>query len=98
MNNGTSGEYASIEVQGATGCSSMARSLQSTLSTWPSARRNMRWQSARPAAGPGGPETIPWASRRLNYSTRQGGKAILDHSQCDQLLIRPTVSQATAGG
>src|SRR5262249_61758050 len=47
---------------------------------------------------PGRPETIEWASRRLIYSTGQGGKAILNHSMCDQLLIGPTVTQTGGYG
>jgi hypothetical protein len=42
----------------------------------------------------GRPETIEWASGRMNYSTGQGGLAIQNHSLVDHLVIGPTVTQA----
>jgi hypothetical protein len=45
-------------------------------------------------SAPGRPETIEWASGRLNYSTGQGGQAIQNHSLADHLVIGPTVTQA----
>jgi hypothetical protein len=42
----------------------------------------------------GQPETIEWASGRMNYSTRQGGQAIQNHAMADHLVIGPTVTQA----
>jgi hypothetical protein len=42
----------------------------------------------------GRPETVEWASGRMNYSTKQGGQAIQNHSLADHLLIGPTVTQA----
>src|SRR5215831_11203562 len=42
----------------------------------------------------GQPETIEWASGRMNYSTGQGGQAIQNYSLVDHLVIGPTVTQA----
>jgi hypothetical protein len=38
------------------------------------------------------PETVEWASGRMNYSTLQGGQLIQNHALVDHLLIGPTVT------
>jgi hypothetical protein len=45
-------------------------------------------------SAPGQPETVEWASGRMNYSTKQGGQAIGNPSLADHLLIGPTVTQS----
>jgi len=45
-------------------------------------------------SSPGQPETVEWASGRMNYSTGQGGQAIDGPSLAHHLLIGPTVTQA----
>ena len=42
----------------------------------------------------GRPETIEWASGRMNFSTGQSGQAIQNPSLVDHLVIGPTVTQA----
>jgi hypothetical protein len=44
-------------------------------------------------SAPGRPETVEWASGRMNYSTGQGGQAIQNYSLVDHLVIGPTVTQ-----
>jgi hypothetical protein len=94
MNNGDGGEYAGIEVQGRNRV--FIDGTVTAVNTLDMALGAPKYALAIRQAGssPGRPETIEWASGRLNYSTGQGGKAILNHSQCDQLLIGPTVTQA----
>jgi hypothetical protein len=44
-------------------------------------------------SAPGQPETVEWASGRMNYSTGQSGQAILNHSLCDNLMLGDSVTQ-----
>jgi len=48
----------------------------------------------RAGSAGGRPETIEWASGRMNFSTGQGGQAIRNPSLVDHLVIGPTVTQA----
>ncbi len=94
MNNGAGGEYAGIRVQGNNrvfidGTTVMVNNLDVSAGA-PKYSLGINVTGS----APGQPETIEWASGRMNYSTRQGGQAIQNHTLADHLVIGPTVTQA----
>jgi hypothetical protein len=94
MNHGAGGEYAGIRIQGQNrvfidGTIVMVNALDVSAGA---PKYSLGIDEI--GSAPGRPETIEWASGRLNYSTGQGGQAIQNHSLADQLVIGPTVTQA----
>ncbi len=94
MNHGAGGEFAGIRVRGQNrvfidGTIVMVNKLDVSAGA-PKYSLGIN----EIGSAPGKPETIEWASGRMNYSTRQGGQAIQNHSLVDHLVIGPTVTQA----
>ena len=94
MNNGTGGEYAGIRVRGRNrvfidGTTVIVNNLDA-----PAGAPKYSLGIGEIGSAPGQPETIEWASGRMNYSTGQGGQAIQNSSLVDHLVIGPTVTQA----
>jgi len=94
MNNGAGGEYAGIRVRGRNrvfidGTTVVVNNLDASAGAPKYALGIDQTGSAL-----GQPETIEWASGRMNYSTGQGGQAIQNYSLVDHLVIGPTVTQA----
>jgi hypothetical protein len=93
-NQGLGGEFAGIRVSGQNrvfidGTAVMVNTLDATAGA-PKYALALGPQGS----APGRPETIEWASGRMNYSTGQGGQAVLNPAVPDHLLIGPTVTQA----
>jgi hypothetical protein len=93
-NQGPGGEFAGIRVTGQNrvfidGTAVMVNNLDATAGA-PKYALALGPQGS----APGRPETIEWASGRMNYSTGQGGQAVLNPAVPDHLLIGPTVTQA----
>jgi hypothetical protein len=94
MNQGQGGEFAGIRVQGQNrvfidGTAVMVNTLDATAGA-----PKYALALGQQGSAPGHPETVEWASGRMNYSTGQGGQAVLGHELADHLLIGPTVTQA----
>jgi hypothetical protein len=94
MNQGQGGEFAGVRVQGQNrvfidGTAVMVNTLDATAG----APKYALYLAAQGSAS-GHPETVEWASGRMNYSTGQGGQAVLGNTLADHLLIGPTVTQA----
>jgi hypothetical protein len=93
-NQGHGGEFAGIRVTGQNrvfidGTAVMVNNLDATAGA-PKYALALGPQGS----APGRPETIEWASGRMNYSTGQDGQAVLNPDVPDHLLIGPTVTQA----
>jgi hypothetical protein len=94
MNKGAGGEYAGIRVQGRNrvfidGTTVIVNNLDASTGA-----PKYSLGIDQIGSAPGQPETIEWASGRMNYSTGQGGQAIQNPSLVDHLVIGPTVTQA----
>ena len=92
--NHAGGEYAGIRVQGRNrvfidGTTVMVNRVDVGTG---SPKYSLAIDQAGSAGGQ--PETIEWASGRMNFSTGQGGQAIQNPSLVDHLVIGPTVTQA----
>ena len=94
-NGGAGGDYAGIRVQGQNrvfidGTTVMVNTLDAAAGA-PKYSLCLQQAGSQKAQ----PETVEWASGRMNYSTGQHGEAIHNHSQCDHLLIGTTVTQVS---
>jgi hypothetical protein len=94
MNHGAGGEYAGIRVRGQNRVFIDGTTVMVNKLDVPAGAPKYSLGINETGSAPGKPETIEWASGRLNYSTGQGGQAIQNHSLADHLLIGPTVTQA----
>jgi hypothetical protein len=94
MNHGAGGEYAGIRVRGQNRVFIDGTTVMVNTLDVPAGAPKYSLGINETGSAPGRPETIEWASGRLNYSTGQGGQAIQNHSLADHLLIGPTVTQA----
>lgn len=93
-NRGTGGDFAGIRVRGKNrvfidGTTVMVNTLDAAAGA-PKYSLYLQQAGSRNAH----PETVEWASGRMNYSTGQRGEAIHNYSLCDHLLIGTTVTQA----
>jgi hypothetical protein len=93
-NGGAGGDFAGIRVQGQNrvfidGTAVMVNTVDAAAGA---PKYSLYLQQAGSADAQ--PETVEWASGRMNYSTGQQGEAIHNHSLCDHLLIGITVTQA----
>jgi hypothetical protein len=94
MGGGEGGEFAGIRVQGRNRVFIDGTAVVvNTLDTKAGAPKYALGLDAIGSA-PGQPETVEWASGRMNYSTKQRGQAIKNPTLADHLLIGPTVTQA----
>jgi hypothetical protein len=93
-NRGAGGDYAGIRVQGQNRVFIDATTVM--VNTLDAAAGAPKYALYLQQAGSqhAQPETVDWASGRMNYSTGQRGEAIHNHSLCDHLLIGSTVTQA----
>jgi hypothetical protein len=94
MGGGAGGEFAGIRVQGRNRV--FIDGTMVVVNTLDAKAGAPKYALGLDATGsaPGQPETVEWASGRMNYSTQQGGQAIDHPSLADHLLIGPTVTQA----
>ena len=93
-NGGSGGEYAGIRVRGRNrvfidGTTVMVNTLDASAGA---PKYALGINSIGTASGQ--PETVEWASGRMNYSTGQDGQAIQNSALVDHLVIGPTVTQA----
>jgi hypothetical protein len=91
---GSGGEYAGIRVRGRNrvfidGTTVMVNTLDASTGA-----PKYALGISSIGSGPGQPETIEWASGRMNFSTGQSGQAIQNSTLVDHLVIGPTVTQA----
>jgi len=93
MNHGAGGEFAGIRVQGRNRVFIDGTTVMVNKLDVPAGAPKYSLGISESGSAPGRPETIEWASGRMNYSTRQGGQAIQNPSLADHLLIGPTVTQ-----
>jgi hypothetical protein len=94
MNHGAGGEFAGIRVRGQNRVFVDGTTVMVNTLDVPAGAPKYSLGINETGSAPGRPETIEWASGRLNYSTGQGGQAIQNHSLADHLVIGPTVTQA----
>jgi hypothetical protein len=94
MNHGAGGEFAGIRVRGQNRVFVDGTTVMVNKLDVPAGAPKYSLGINETGSAPGRPETIEWASGRLNYSTGQGGQAIQNHSLADHLVIGPTVTQA----
>jgi hypothetical protein len=88
------GEYAGIRVRGRNRVFIDGTTVMVNTLDVPAGAPKYSLGINRARSAPGRPETIEWASGRMNYPTGQGGRAIQNHSIVDHLAIGPTVTQA----
>jgi hypothetical protein len=96
QNGGLGGNFGGIEIRGRNRVF-MAGVITAVSKTDISAGAPKYALILRRAGSAGGrPETVEWASGRMNYSTGQGGDEILNRGTVDLLAVGPTVT--VAGG
>ena len=92
-NHGQGGEFAGIEVRGQNRVFISGTITAVSTTDDPSGAPKYSLALRQSGSAPGQPETVEWASGRMNYSTGQSGQAILNHSLCDNLMLGETVTQ-----
>jgi hypothetical protein len=97
--NHAGGEYAGIRVRGRNrvfidGTTVMVNNGDVKVGTVKAGAPKYSLGIDRAGSAGGQPETIEWASGRMNFSTEQSGQAIQNPSLVDHLVIGPTVTQA----
>ena len=93
-NHGAGGEFAGIRVQGQNRVFIDGTTVMVNQLDVPAGAPKYSLGIGQTGSAPGQPETIEWASGRMNYSTGQGGQAIQNPSLAGHLAIGPTVTQA----